>query len=208
MHSPRASTLISTATRAEPAMTRRFRPVRTQTSATSKASPEVVYDTIADLRAHLEWFGERASSDTFKRSSSTHRRGRQPRARRSPRAVPRTTAPSTIARSSGRPRGRPGSRSRRTLAWTAKCGEPWEAHFSHRYDIEPDGGCSKIVYTETIERANYTPYWRNALVRPIFRPLVRPEATPEPRAERFVVRPPPSAPERLRSRCCCRYLCG
>jgi hypothetical protein len=25
-----------------------------------------VYDTIADLRAHLEWSGERASSDTFK----------------------------------------------------------------------------------------------------------------------------------------------
>jgi len=31
---------------------------------------------------------------------------------------------------------------------------------------------AKIVYTETIERANYTPYWLNALVRPIFRPLV------------------------------------
>lgn len=47
-------------------MARRFRPLRTQTSATSKASPEFVYDTIADLRAHLEWSGERASSETFK----------------------------------------------------------------------------------------------------------------------------------------------
>jgi hypothetical protein len=28
------------------------------------------------------------------------------------------------------------------------------------------------VYTETVERANYTPYWLNSLVRPIFRPLV------------------------------------
>ena len=44
--------------------------------------------------------------------------------------------------------------------------------FSHRYDIEPDGAGSTIAYTETIERANYTPYWLHALVRPIFRPLV------------------------------------
>ena len=53
-----------------------------------------------------------------------------------------------------------------------KRGELWEAHFSHRYDIEPDDAGSKIVYTETVERANYTPYWLNSLVRPIFRPLV------------------------------------
>lgn len=39
---------------------------RTQTSATSKASPEAVYDVIADLRAHLVWSGERASDDSFK----------------------------------------------------------------------------------------------------------------------------------------------
>jgi hypothetical protein len=47
-------------------MARDFRPLRTQTSAISKAAQEVVYDTISDLRAHLEWSGERASSDTFK----------------------------------------------------------------------------------------------------------------------------------------------
>ncbi len=39
---------------------------RTQTSVTSAASPQVVYDTIADLRNHLDWSGERASSETFK----------------------------------------------------------------------------------------------------------------------------------------------
>jgi hypothetical protein len=54
----------------------------------------------------------------------------------------------------------------------SKRGEPWEAHFSHRYDIEPDDAGSKIVYTETVERANYTPYWLHAPVRPIFRPFV------------------------------------
>jgi hypothetical protein len=40
--------------------------VRTQTSTTSQASPEDVYDVISDMRAHLEWSGERASDQTFK----------------------------------------------------------------------------------------------------------------------------------------------
>ena len=39
---------------------------RTQTSVVSAAPPEVVFDTIADLRNHLDWSGERASSETFK----------------------------------------------------------------------------------------------------------------------------------------------
>jgi hypothetical protein len=30
------------------------------------APPEVVFDTVADLRAHLEWSGERAKDDDFK----------------------------------------------------------------------------------------------------------------------------------------------
>ena len=38
----------------------------TQVSVTSKATPDAVYDTILDLRAHLEWSGERAVDDKFK----------------------------------------------------------------------------------------------------------------------------------------------
>ena len=38
----------------------------TQTSAVSSAPPQVVYETISDLRNHLDWSGERASSQTFK----------------------------------------------------------------------------------------------------------------------------------------------
>jgi hypothetical protein len=37
---------------------------RTQMSVKSNASPETVFDIIADLRAHLVWSGERASDDT------------------------------------------------------------------------------------------------------------------------------------------------
>ena len=52
-----------------------------------------------------------------------------------------------------------------------KHAETWEAHFSHRYDIEPDGAGSRIVYTETVERVNYVPYWLKP-GPPIFRPRV------------------------------------
>jgi len=39
---------------------------RTLTSVTSAATPEMVFDVIVDLRAHLEWSGERAADATFK----------------------------------------------------------------------------------------------------------------------------------------------
>jgi hypothetical protein len=40
-----------------------------------------------------------------------------------------------------------------------KRGAAWEAHFTHRYDVTPEGGGSRITYTETISRVNYVPYW-------------------------------------------------
>jgi hypothetical protein len=153
-------------------MARRFRPFRTQTSATSAASPEVVYDTIADLRAHLEWSGERASSDTFKLLELDAPAGT---------ATVGTTFTSSGAADNGTFHDRSviteASRPDRfTIETDSRLdrtrGETWEAHFSHRYDIESEGSGSKIVYTETVERANYTPYWLHPLVRPIFRPLV------------------------------------
>lgn len=153
-------------------MARRFRPLRTQTHAISNASPEVVYDTIADLRAHLEWSGERASSDTFKLLALEAPEGT---------ATVGTAFSSSGAADNGTFHDRSvvteASRPTRFTIETdsrldRERGEPWEAHFSHRYDIEPDGDGSRIEYTETVERANYTPYWLHPLVRPVFRPLV------------------------------------
>jgi hypothetical protein len=40
------------------------------------------------------------------------------------------------------------------------------------FHIEPDGTGSRIVYTETIERVNYLPYWLKPGIRTIFRPWV------------------------------------
>jgi len=156
-------------------MARPFRPLRTQTSATSKASPEVVYDTIADLRAHLEWSGERASSDTFKLLELDAPAGT---------ATVGTTFTSSGAADNSTFHDRSvvieASRPTRftietdpaSNASAVSAGRRTSPIGTTRYDVEPDGAGTKIVYTETVERANYTPYWLNALVRPIFRPLV------------------------------------
>ena len=48
-------------------------------------------------------------------------------------------------------------------------GEPWDSHFVHRYDIEPEGTGSRITYTETVERVSYVPYWLQPGIRSIFK---------------------------------------
>jgi Polyketide cyclase / dehydrase and lipid transport len=145
----------------------------TQVSVRTTASPEVVYDTIADLRAHLEWSGERASDDTFKLLALEASDDR---------AVEGTTFTSTGANFNGTFH----DRSTVTVATRPnafvidtdarldrKHGRPWEVHFTHRYDIESDpGGGARIVYTETIDRLNYVPYWLKAWIRPLSRSVI------------------------------------
>ncbi|MGH2679134.1 MAG: SRPBCC family protein [Actinomycetota bacterium] len=141
---------------------------RTRTSVTSSASPQTVYGTIADLRNHLDWSGERASSETFKLLSMEAPEG--------PAAV------GTAFTSAGAADN--GTFSDRSVVTTAtrpttfvietdahldrKRGKPWDAHFSHRYDIAPEGKGSRITYTETIERVSYVPYWLQPVIRSLF----------------------------------------
>ena len=141
----------------------------TRTSVTSSASPNVVYDVIADLRNHLDWSGDRASSDTFKLLSIDAPEG--------------TAAVGTAFSSSGAAdNGTFHDRSEVTVASRPTAfvietdahldrtrGKPWDAHFIHRYDIEPDGSGSRITYTETIERVSYVPYWLQPGIRSIFK---------------------------------------
>ena len=146
---------------------REFR-FETSVSVTSAAPPEVVYDLVADLGSHLDWSGERAS-DTFKLLTLDAPDGS---------ATVGTRFASTGASDNGTfhdtsvvtEASRPtrfvfetDSRLERTH------GKTWEVHFSHRYDIVPDGEGSRIVYTDTVQRVNYVPYW----LQPWFRPITR-----------------------------------
>src|SRR5918995_3125665 len=127
---------------------------RTQTSVPSSAPPSTVYDTIADLRNHLDWSGERASSQTFKLLSIDAPDG--------------FAAVGTAFSSSGAAdNGTFHDRSVVTEASSPhtfvietdahldrKRGRPWDAHFSHRYVVEPEGDGSRITYIETVERVS------------------------------------------------------
>ena len=145
---------------------------RTHPWVTSSASPEAVFGVIADLRNHLIWSGERAESDgfkmltldappgpatvgtTFTSSGSAGKDTFHDRSVVTEVSPPRTFVIETDARLERR---------------NAKT---WEAHFSHRYDVHPEDPGSRIVYTETIERVNYLPYWLKPGIRTIFRPWV------------------------------------
>lgn len=145
---------------------------RTQTSVKSSAPPDVVFETIADLRNHLDWSGERASSETFKLLSIDAPDG--------PAAVGTAFSSSGAADN-----GTFNDRSVVTEATSPttfvietdsqldrKRGKPWDAHFIHRYDVTPEGEGSRITYTETIERVSYVPYWLQPGVRSIFKVYV------------------------------------
>jgi hypothetical protein len=141
----------------------------TRTSVTSPAPPDVVFDVIADLRNHVVWSGERASDEGNKLLSldapdgtatvgtsftSSGTAGKDTFHDRSEVTV--ATRPSTfvIETDAHMDRNR---------------GKPWNAHFVHRYDIEPDDTGSRIRYTELIERVNYVPYWLQPGIRSIFK---------------------------------------
>lgn len=145
---------------------------RTQTSVTSAAPPQTVYETIADLRNHLDWSGERTSSETFKLLSMEAPEGA-------------ATVGTSFSSSGSADNGTFSDRSVVTVASSPamfvietdahldrKRGKPWDAHFSHRYDVAPEGEGSRITYTETIERVNYVPYWLHPLLGPLFKVYV------------------------------------
>jgi hypothetical protein len=144
----------------------------TRTSVTSNAPPEAVFDTIVDLRAHLEWSGERAASETFKLLELDGPTGP---------AFVGTEFTSTGAADNGtfHDRSVVAEASRPTVfvietdsRLDRKRGATWHVHFTHRYDVASEGDGSRITYTETISRVNYVPYWLKWGVRTIFRPYV------------------------------------
>jgi len=144
----------------------------TSVAVTSVAPPQVVYDTIADLRAHLEWSGERASDDGFRLLTLEAPADS---------ATVGTAFTSTGANFNGTFHDRSvvteASPPNRFAIEThsrldRKRGKPWEVRFHHRYDITPDGNGSRIVYTDTTQRMNYVPYWLQPWMRPLTRAAI------------------------------------
>ena len=136
------------------------------------APPRVVYDTVADLRAHLEWSGERADDDDFKLLHLDAPGGA---------AVVGTAFTSTGANFNGTFHDRsvvieatpPNGFTIETQArLERRRGKTWEVGFLHRYDIRSDGSGSMITYTDTAHHMNYVPYWLRFWMRPITRAAI------------------------------------
>ena len=145
---------------------------RTHPSVTSTAPPDAVYDVIADLRNHLVWSGELAEDEGFKMLTLDAPDG--------PAAVGTSfTSSGSAGKDTFHDRSVVTEASRPHLfvietdaRLERKSATPWEAHFSHRYDVLPEGRGSRIVYTETVERVNYVPYWLKPGIRTLFKPWV------------------------------------
>ena len=144
----------------------------TSVAVTSMASPHAVYETVADLRAHLEWSGERASDDTFKLLALEAPDGA---------ARTGTAFTSTGANFNGTFHDRsivteasPPSRFaiETDSRLERKRGRVWEVRFLHRYDIVAEGTGSRIAYTDTTQQMNYVPYWLQPWMRPLTRAAI------------------------------------
>jgi hypothetical protein len=146
---------------------------QTSVTVTSGAPLKTVFETIADLPAHLVWSGERASDDSFKLLSMEAPDGA---------ARVGTAFSSTGANFNGTFHDRsvvteatPFSRFviQTESRLDRKRGKAWQVQFIHRYDIEPDGDGSRITYTDTAHEMNYVPYWLKAPLRWVTRAAIR-----------------------------------
>ena len=125
----------------------------------STARPEAVYEVLADLRSHLEWAGERQFR-SFRLLSLN--------APSQPAAEGTTfTSVGAIPMSRGRFENRntvtkadPGRvfeiTTESTIAWPKRA--PGDGSFVNRYEISPDGGGSRVLYTSEQLRFENAPW--------------------------------------------------
>ena len=130
-----------------------------RSSIATKASPQQVYDVLADLRTHGVWAGEQSPNKTFHLLEID--------------APPRTATVGDGFASSGinfngtfhdrstvveaEPGVRFGFDTESTL--DRKHGKPWRVRFANRYVIEPSAEGAVVTYTTLMWPQNYVPYW-------------------------------------------------
>lgn len=149
--------------------------LRFRVSVPTTATPEAVYDVLADLRTHLVWAGEQAAApsfrlltmdapdrpaevgDTFGSTGSADAKARQQFHDRSTVVV------------AERPR-RFGFDTEATLH--RKRAKAWTARFATRYEIEPTSTGAVVTQTSEVRPQNYVPYWLRTGMRWMTRRMV------------------------------------
>jgi len=139
---------------------------------TTNASPQTVYDVLADLRTHGVWAGEQSPNKKFHLLRID--------------APARTATVGDEFSSDGvNSNGTFHDRSTITQADPAKRfgfdtdsildrkhGKPLRTRFQHRYVIEPSAGGAVVRYTCETWPQNYVPYWLKRGMRPMTRRMV------------------------------------
>jgi hypothetical protein len=146
-----------------------------EVSVTSKATPDAVYDVLADPSTHLEWAGEQAARNDFRLLTLDAPKGKAAVGTRfvstgasskdgsstfhDESIVTEATAPSLFAFV--------------TDSHLARKRRPtWEVRFVHRYDVTPDGAGSRIDYRCGVYPVNYRPSWLHPIMRPLTKQMV------------------------------------
>jgi hypothetical protein len=145
-------------------------------SGTSTASPEDVYEILADVSTHLEWAGKQAPNKAFKLLSLDASKGR---------AAVGTTWASTGSNSKS---GSMTFHDRSVVTDAAapnrfafvtdahlerKNRKTWDVRFVHRYEVQPEGAGSRVTYEARVYPVNYRPYWLHPLIRPVTKKMVK-----------------------------------
>jgi len=149
--------------------------IRFEATVLSKASPNVVYDILADPSTHLDWAGKQASRQDFRLLTLDAPKGV---------ASVGTRFVSTGANS------KDGSSTFHDESVVTEATPPslfafvteshlerkhrktWEVRFVHRYKVDAEANGSRITYTASVYPVNYRPYWLHPLMRPMTRKLV------------------------------------
>ena len=145
-------------------------------SGVSTASPEDVYEILADVSTHLQWAGEQAPNRAFKLLTLDASKGR---------ASVGTSWASTGANSKN---GSMVFHDRSVVTEAAapnkfafvtdshlerKNRKTWEVRFVHRYEVRPEGAGSRVTYEARVYPVNYRPYWLHPLMRPMTKKMVK-----------------------------------
>ena len=144
-------------------------------SVTSAASPQAVYDVLADVRTHLVWAGTQAPKKGF-RLMTLDAPGQ-----------PATVGTRFTSTGAGNAKGTDVFHDRSTVTEAVPGrvfafgtdarlergrGKTWLTHFEHRYELRAEGAGTRIAYTCDVVRGNYRPYWLHPMTRRMTRAMV------------------------------------
>jgi len=141
-------------------------------STNTGASPDRVYDVLADLRTHLAWAGSESPNKSFHLLDIDA--PARPAIVGDPFSSDGINNNGTFHDHSTVVQADPGARFGfdTESVLDRKHGAALHARFEHRYEIESAGGGTVVRYTCRVFPQNYIPYWLRRGMRPMTRRMV------------------------------------